>query len=162
MRPALGTVVLVVAFALSATAVLAHGDEDKALDKMPARALAQQALAMLSQEGKVGEAQERIEAALESMDREGVDMALLRRTRQALEANDQAAAARLIGAALLADGGGREKGSADSNKVDPATLEHQPEFEPGRGTAEWVAVGLGVAAIVAASALLLRSRQRTA
>ena len=163
----LATVVLLPGVALG------HGKEDEALEKMPARALAQQALAMLSQENKAVEAHERIEAALKSKDREGVDLALLRRTQAAFDRGDHVAATRLIGEALTPteDGGAAEAdmGAGDQDDEDPGAvdvspeaLDHSPEFEPDRGTAEWVGAALGAAALLLGGVLLLRLRRRPA
>lgn len=169
MRARLGLAVVLVSLLLPAGVALAHGKEDEALEKTPARALAQQALALLGQENKAAEAQERIEAAVESKDREGVDVALLRRTEAAFERGDQAAATRLIAEALGADGaevapavGHEEDGDTAAANVDAAAFEHRPEFEPGRGAPEWLAVGVGVLAVLVGGSLLLRFRGRPA
>ena len=150
MRARLAPAVVLLTLLLPASAALAHGKEDEALEKTPARALAQQALALLSQESKSGEAHERIEAAVESKDREGVDVAMLRRTEAAFERGDEAAATRLIAAAL---------GAAHD---DPVAFEHRPEFEPARGAPEWVAIAIGALAMLLGGILLLRLRGRPA
>ena len=155
----------------------AHGGEDEALEKTPARALAQQALALLSQEESAVEAHERVDAALESEDREGVDAAKLRQTQRAFEAGDHELAARLLDQALADQGsqaqpGEREQHDAtgddlmadggDAEEPQPASFEHAREFEPDRATAEWVAFALGLVALAAAGGALVRGRRNRA
>lgn len=176
MKLVLVLIVMLGTFLLSAGEAFGHGGEDEALEKTPARALAQQALAFLSQENKAVEAHERIEAALKSKDRKGVDIASLRRTQAAFDRGDHPAATRLIAEALapakgegpiedegaMDDGHEEEAGTSVSVDVNPAALEHSPEFEPDRGTAEWIGAALGAAAVLLGVALLLRHRRRPA
>lgn len=175
MRLVLGFTVVLSTFLLCAGVALGHGKKDEALEKTPARALAQQALAFLSQENKAVEAHERIEAALKSKDREGVDIAVLRRTQAAFDRGDHAAATRLISQALapveeegaqgegaMGDGHEEEAGSSGSVDVNPAAFDHTPEFESDRGSAEWIGAALGAAAVLLGAALLLRPRRRPA
>lgn len=152
----------------------AHGGEEEALEKTPARALAQQALALLSQEESAVEAHERVEAALESEDRDGVDEAKLRETQRAFEAGDHELAARLLDAALAGQeprpGGGADEqheettndpmvdGEAADIAPQAASFEHTREFEPDRATAEWVALAIGLLAVAAAAGALARGR----
>lgn len=165
----LSTAAAVALVAIAPGFAFAHGGEEEALEQTPARALAQQALALLSQEESVVEAHERVEAALESEDREGVDEAKLRETQEAFEKGDHELAERLLDAALAdqesaPDGNGGEQHDetagdtmADGEAADiapqTASFEHVREFEPDRATAEWVAVALGLLFVAAAAAL---------
>ena len=164
--------ILVLALA-TAPLALAHGGEEEALEKTPARALAQQALALLSQKNKAVEAHERIEAALKSKDREGVDLALLRRTQAAFERGDHPAATKLINDALtpkaepraeeggeggkaMGDHGDEGESVAPGPEIAPEALDHAPEFDPGRSAADDIAALIGLGLIAAASGLLVR------
>ena len=162
----------------------AHGGEDEALDKMPARALAQQALALLSQKGKAVEAHERVEAALATKERADVDMRVLRRVPGAFEAGDHERATRLLSEALAApdspagkpnartpampDGAGGEGDHAEQmspgteTQVSAEALDHRPEFRPARAAAEWGAAGVGAVALGASLAYLVLPRRRRA
>lgn len=161
--------------ALAPGSAFAHGGEEEALENTPARTLAQQALALLSQEGSAVEAHERVEAALESEDREGVDEAKLRETQRAFEAGDHELAARLLDEALADKGSAEpseepagahdemtEDGAQPSAGIEPqpSSFEHAREFEPDRGTPEWVGFALGLLAIAVAAAGLTRARRR--
>ena len=172
----LSTAAAVALVAISPGFAFAHGGEEEALEKTPARALAQQALALLSEEESVTEAHERVEAALESEDREGVDEAKLRETQRAFEAGDHELAARLLDQALADQaaqpppGEGEERHAtgddlmADGGEADepqPSSFEHARAYEPDRATAEWVAFALGLVALVAAGGVLARDRNRT-
>lgn len=178
-RGAIFALIAGAALAAAPAATLAHGGEDEALEKTPAPALVQQALALLSQEDGVGEAQERVEAALKSEDRAGVDLQALRRAKGALGREDQTAATRLLTAALEASEGDGDEAAGDEGMAgeedeehaeegqaaDPAdsavtALEHTPEFEPERGTAQWVGVAAGAVLMLLGAGLLLRTRGR--
>lgn len=153
---------------------LAHGGEEDALEKTPARALTQQALALLAQEGKAPEAHERIEAALESKDRDRVDIAKLKEVQAAFDRGDHDSAKRLIAEALAGPPRPDDAEMADEAAHDdePAggvpegqerrALDHAPELEPERGSAEWIALTAGLALLAAAAGLLLTGRRRHA
>ena len=158
--------------AASPAPVLAHGGEDEALEKTPARALAQQALGLLSQEESAVEAHERVEAALESEDKAGVDQAKLRETQDAFEIGDHERAAQLLNEAL-ADEGSREQAGGPADEPheamgegeepaadkEPAasSFEHTREFKPDRATPEWIAAAIGLLALGGAAGALARS-----
>ena len=158
--------------AASPAPVLAHGGEDDTLEKTPARALAQQALGLLSQEESAVEAHERVEAALESEDKAGVDQAKLRETQDTFEIGDHERAAQLLNEALVeggssepvgepADGqhGAMEEGDEAAADTEPAasSFEHTREFKPGRATPEWIAAATGLLALGGAAGALARS-----
>ena len=155
-------------------AVLAHGGEEGALEKTPARALTQQALALLAQEGKAEEAHERIEAALESGDKARVDVAKLKEVQAAFGRGDHGAAKRLIAAALagppraddaeMADEAAHEDEPKDGvpEGQERRALEHALEFEPERGSTEWIALATGLALVGTAVVVLLAGRRRRA
>ena len=172
-RALLGTVAAIAVLAIAAGPAGAHGGEEEALEKTPARALAQQALALLSQENSAVEAHERVEAALESEDRAGVDAGKLRETQRAFDEGDHERAARLLDEALANedapsvksgmpsehDEPGAEDPAASSADPQPSSFEHAREFEPDRATAEWVAIAIGLLALVVAGAGLMRTRR---
>ena len=79
-------------------AASAHGGED--LADQPARALVQQALGLLTQQDNVVEAQERLEAALESEDTKNVQLSSVREALAALEEGDTDAAVEHMNGAL--------------------------------------------------------------
>lgn len=157
---------------LAPAAVLAHGGEEGALEKTPARALAQQALALLAQEGKATEAHERIEAALESKDKSRVDVAKLKEVKASFDRGDHDAAKRLIADALAGPPRpedaemGDEAAHDDEPKAgvpegqERRALDHALEFEPERGSAEWIALAGGLVLLATAAALLLAARRR--
>ena len=163
---------------LFAAPVHGHGGEEEALEKMPARALAQQALALLAQKGKAVEAHERVEAALRSRAQADVDMRALRGVRAAFEAGDHRRAAALLNRALAEPEppASREPGTKQGSPADGSemprgddmagsaarALDHRPEFRPERALAEWVAVGAGLLALGAALAVLGGPRRRQA
>ncbi len=185
-----------ISFAIAALAVLmlaalpaaasAHGDED--LADQPARALVQQALGLLTQQDNVVEAQERLEAALESKDTENVDLASVRKALAALEEGDTDAAVEQMNAALApeekpkpeappaeqhdeaAEGGAAEGDAAHGDdghaavgsEPGAAALEdHANAVEPDQGSAEWIglAVGIGLIGVGGAALSLRRKRQ---
>lgn len=170
---------LAIALTLAQAApALAHGEEEEALRATPARALVQQALALLAQKGDAVEAHERVELALESEDTRRVDMALVRRARRALAAGEHGDAERLLGEALAEPEEmeaepesqsepepGREQAPEHARdggeaRVPAAALDHQGELTPERGTAEWISLAVGILLAMAAATLLLRRRVR--
>ena len=160
---------LAASLAMFPAAAWPHGGEEEALEKTPARALAQQALALLAQEDKAVEAHERIQAALRSKDREGVDFARLREVRSAFDRGDHSAARKLLNRALApmseespahgepADAG--KGGAGPATGDEGALLEHAPQYEPDRGGAEWVAAGVGGGMLLVGTALLIGRRR---
>jgi len=164
-------------------AALAHGGEEEAAAEAPARTLVQQALALLTQADNPTEATEKLDAALQSEDREGVDIAAVREALAALENDDHELAVDHLNAALGAgeapeapvEGAApldeaaptgeeeeHEEGAAPAEGVEPAkgAFEHAEELEPDQGTAEWVALVVGV--VLAAGALALLASRRSA
>lgn len=133
--------------------------EEAALAAQPARALAQQALALLTVRDAVAEALHRVEAALKSKEREGVDVNKLRAAMTALEAGDSRAAANRINEAL---GGGPEPADEElARPSDEALHNAGEEFEPANNGQE-VAAGLAaIVALAAGAALLMRHRRST-
>ena len=170
MRRTLAPTLALLALALVPASAAAHGGEEEALEQTPARALAQQALALLSQGGSPDEAHERVDAALESEDKAGVDDAKLGEAEGAFEREDYELAAQLLNEALSGEtapapeGGGGEhdemgapdEAAAVDPELAPASFEHVEEFRPDRDTAEWIAAALGVLALGAAALLLFR------
>ncbi len=126
---------------------VAHGDEEggevKQLAMQPARVLAQQALATLQIRSDAKEAAVRLDAALESEDKSGIDVARLRQATETLDAGRPKAAIPLLDAALS-----RPLGS-DSGK---ALHEAGREFSPGTGTQEIVGIALGALLIAVGAA----------
>jgi hypothetical protein len=165
---------LVLAAGLPALAA-AHGGED--LSEQPARALVQQALGLVTQQGDSGEALERLEAAQESEDTENVDLASVRAAAEALEAGDTAAAVELMNDALTAEqrekkeedesGGvaveedehaaGEEDEHAAGEVPEPtegALEDHANAVDPDRGSAEWIGLAVGIVLIGGGGAAL--------
>ena len=158
-------------------AALAHGGEEEAAAEAPARTLVQQALALLTQADDPIEATEKLEAALQSEDREGVDIAAVREALAALENDDHELAVDHLNTALGAGGApeapaegaappdeGAPTGEEGEHEegVEPAerAFQHAEELEPDQGTAEWVALVVGV--VLAAGALALLASRRGA
>ena len=172
-RPVSLAIVAVAAAAsllLSAGPAGAHGEEEEALAQAPARTLVQQAIGLLEQAEEPAEAAERLEAALESEDGEGVALASVRDALAALERDDHEEAAEHLNEALAPaetpeePAEEHEEEGAVSAEAPPSSAEalsHTEEFEPGRGTEEWVGFAVGIVAIVLALALLA-ARRRTA
>ena len=153
----LGTrVVLALLMILAGLAVpvgaFAHGDgeseEAAALAMQPARALAQQAIALVRVRGDTEEAAMRLDAAVESKDKSDIDPALLKRAMETLDDGDPDRAVTLLDEALS-----RPLGS-DSGKV---LHEAGREFRPAVGAQEIVAIVVGSAALLL-GLLALRSR----
>ena len=180
-----------ISFAIAALAVLmlaalpaaasAHGDED--LADQPARALVQQALGLLTQQDNVVEAQERLEAALESKDTENVDLASVRKALAALEEGDTDAAVEQMNAALApeqkpepepkGEKGGGAKAEPDEEAehaageetmppepAEEALEDHANAVEPDQGSAEWIGLAVGIGLIGIGGAALGLRRER--
>jgi hypothetical protein len=132
----------------------AHGDEESeeaaALAKQPARALAQQATALVLVRGDAGEAAMRLDAAVESKDKSDIDSALLERAMETLDDGDSNRAVTMLDEALS-----RPLGS-DSGK---ALHEAGREFRPATGAQEVVAIAAGAAAL-SLGLLALRAGRR--
>lgn len=152
---------LAAAFALAAvlgapSSAPAHSESaaTEQLSMQPARALAQQAHALLHIRHDRREAAVRLDAALESKDRTDVDMPTLRRATE------------------LLDGGGAEQPVMDlidralSEPLGAASgkLLHGGgrEFRPARDSQQVVAVAVGAALLALAAAGLWRVRRRPA
>lgn len=148
--------VLGIVWILAPAAAPGHGDKEGASAEMeelalqPARALAQQALAMLSIAGDPVEAGERLEAALESEDQEDVDMVTLDEASAALERGDAEAAIVLIDQSLSRPLG-----------VDRGAALHEAgrEYRPARGAQEVVAIVAGGALLVLGLVIVLLDRR---
>lgn len=154
-RVVIAMLVILAGLAVPAGA-FAHGDEESdeaaALAMQPARALAQQAIALVRVRGDTEEAAMRLDAAVESEDKSDVDPALLERAMETLDDGDPDRAVTMLDEALS-----RPLGS-DSGKV---LHEAGREFRPAVGAQEIVAVIVGAAALVL-GLLVLRPRRRTA
>jgi len=153
--------------ALPAAGAFGHGEEGEAAAEIPARTLVQQALALLTQQDNATEAQEKLEAALQSKDQEGVQIASVRDALEAIEKDEHEEAVGHMNEALApAEAAGEkqvagEEGAGPEETTEPApgALEHAEEFEPERGAAEWVGFGVGIALIgLAGVGLLARGR----
>lgn len=154
---------------LSGSSALAHGGEEETLAKTPARSLAQQALGLLAQADDPAEALERLEAALESEDTAGVAVSEVREAVDSLQSGDEQAAIERLNQALAANaqrGGatdmaaGEDEGEARGGSAAEEALSHAEDFEPERETEEWLAVAVGVAAILSALVVLLAGHRR--
>jgi hypothetical protein len=147
-----GLAALIAALAAPGLA-LAHGekeDELAELAKQPARALAQQAIALIRVRGDTEEAAMRLDAAVESKDKGDIDSALLERAMETLDDGDADRAVAVLDQALS-----RPLGS-DTGK---ALHEAGREFRPASGAQEIVAIALGAAALLL-GLLALRPRRR--
>ncbi|HZA89294.1 MAG TPA: hypothetical protein VE401_03600 [Solirubrobacterales bacterium] len=163
---------------VAAPSALAHGEEEEAAAETPARTLVQQALALLTQQENDAEAQEKLELALETEHQEDVDIPVVREALAALEKDDHELAEEHMTAALAAEAtaaaeeqpagkeAAREQGAAHEGEevmveeeAPEKALEHAPAFEPDRGAAEWIALGVGIGAILLALGLLAARRR---
>ena len=157
--------ILLVAIALSAMSVAgltvapnpahAHGGDKMAmteLSRQPARALAQQALAELRVRNDTKDAALRLDAALESRHTSDVDMQVLRKATETLDAGDPKAAVPLIDEALS-----RPLGASSGKSLHEAGR----EFQPGTGPQEVVGIIAGAVLLALGVALLLRTRLRS-
>ena len=133
-------------------AVATGGDEEmEHLAKQPARVLAQQAIALVRLHGAPhDEAMERLEAALESDDKENVDVTLLRQAKGALEGGDDDSAVRLLDQALS-----RPLGATSGKELHDSGR----EFRPAKGAGEVVGIAAG-AALLLLGVLSLTGRRR--
>ena len=152
---------VLVVLALPVVALADGGDEemeDAALKAQPARTLAQQALAVLDVKQDEEDARMRIDAALETDDREDVDLRLLAQADEALDGGDREHAVELLNRAL---GGGPlpvESGEAPAPSGD-ALHNAGRAFEPNSTTQETVAAITGAALLVVGGSLVLRHRR---
>ena len=162
---ALRLLVAVIALLALAPAALATGGdeemEDAALKAQPARTLAQQALALLDVRNDAEDAQMRIDAALESADKDDVDMALLAQADEALDGGDTTSAADLLNRAL---GGGPLPVEEDAEPGPTGEALHNAgrAFEPNSTGQELVAAVAGLALLGLGGLLLLRHRRTAA
>jgi len=118
----------------------------------PASTLAQQALAELRIRNDTQEAAVRLDAALESKDTAGVDMAVLEKATETLDHGDPQGAEPLIDEALS-----RPHGASHGAALHEAGR----EFQPGTGAQEIVAIVAG-ACLVLLGLLALRPWRRAA
>lgn len=125
------------ASAACASAALAHGGDEMAIDDLkmqPASTLAQQALAELRIRNDTEEAAVRLDAALESKDTSGVDMTVLEHAMKTVDNGNPQAAIPLIDQALS-----RPQGAPSGAALHEAGR----EFQPGTDTQEVVAIIVG-------------------
>lgn len=151
---------LVAAPAAIATGGDEPGEMEEALASAPARVLAQQALATLDVTGDVMEARERIDAALESRERDEVNLALLRAADEALDGGNTERAVTLLNRAL---GGGPVPVGEESERggVSEQALHNAGRaYEPNETGQELVALVVGLALIALAALLLVRRQPR--
>ena len=134
-------------------AARAHGGGEKAeaMAMQPARALAQQALAELRIRHDVEDAATRLDAALESKDTSGVDMARLRTAMETVDAGRPQAAVALLDQALS-----RPLGASSGKALHEAGR----EFRPATGAQEIVGIVTGAALLMLGLAMLARTRRR--
>lgn len=136
------------------------GEMAEALSSAPARVLAQQALATLDVTGDVKEARERIDAALESKERDDVDVGLLRAADEALDGGNSEEAVTLLNSALgggPVPTGGETEGGAVS---DEALHNAGRAYEPNETAQEVVAFVAGLALLAVAALLLFGAPRR--
>ena len=130
-----------------------HGGDEMALSDLkmqPAATLAQQALVELKLNGDSEDAATRLDAALESEDTGGIDMALLRRAMETVDGGHPQAAIPVLGAALS-----RPNGAAHG----AALHEAGEEFQPATGAQEIVGITAG-ALLILLGVLSLRPWRR--
>ena len=154
--------VVLVVLALPVVALADGGDvemEDAALKAQPARTLAQQALAVLDVKQDEEDARMRIDAALETDDREDVDLRLLAQADEALDGGDRERAVGLLNRAL---GGGPLPVEGGETLAPSGDALHNAgrAFEPNSTDQETVAAIAGAALLVAGGVLVLRHRRR--
>lgn len=124
--------------------------EVAALSRQPARALAQQAHALIHIRGDRHEAGVRLAAALASEDRRQVDEPTLRRAREALETGTPAS--RVL--ALIDEALSKPLGAKSGKLFHGAGR----EFEPATGDQEVIAIVAGAVLLLLGIALLARPR----
>lgn len=156
MTSRLGTVALTLSLAvlLGAPAVAgAHGGgkEAEEMAMQPARTLAQQALAELRISNDVEQAAVRLDAALESKDKSGINMPGLRNAMETLDKGHPDAAIPMLDRALSLPLG------ASSGK---ALHEAGREFQPATDTQEIVGIAVGAGLLLLGALLLWRDRAR--
>ena len=143
---------------LGSPAALGHGGEE--LANQPARILAEQALAELEIRDGVGEAAERLDAALESEDQSDVRVGKLRQASETLDGDDSQAAILLLEQALSRPEGA-DTGEAPKADTGEAPNEVVREFQPGTGAQEIVGISVGAALLLLGGLLLLRGGRST-
>jgi len=139
-----------------APAAKAHGGDEMAvqgLKQEPARALAQQAIAELKIRGDTKDAAARLDAALESKDKSGIDVKMLNSAMKTLDDGNPGGAIPLLDQALSRPLG------ADRGK---SLHEAGREFEPATGAQEVVAIVLGAVLLAGGLFLLINGRRRAA
>jgi hypothetical protein len=117
----------------------------------PARVLAQQAIAELKIRADADDAAIRLDAALESKDKSGIDVKLLKEATEKLDGGNPGGAVPLLDEALS-----RPLGS-DRGK---ALHEAGREFQPGTGTQEVVGIVAGVLLLLLGALSLTTWRSR--
>ena len=122
------------------------------LSRQPARVLAQQALALLEVRQDEHEAGVRLDAALESKDKDEIDAALLRRATETLDGGDPDGAVPLLDQALS-----RPLGS-DRGK---ALHEAERSFSPAQTTQETVGIVAGAVLLLTGTLALALTRPRS-
>ena len=127
------------------------GEEAEAMAMQPARTLAQQALAELRIRNDVKQAAVRLDAAVESKDKSGIDVAELRDAMETLDKGNPDAAVPMLDRALSLPLG------ASSGK---ALHEAGREFQPATGAQEIVGITAGAALLGLGTLLLWRSRRQ--
>lgn len=138
-------------FSLPAAATGGGEEEMEHLAKQPARVLAQQALALVRlHDPPHDEATERLEAALESKDKENVDVGLLRQALETLEGDNPDDAVPLLDQALS-----RPLGATSGKELHDSGR----EFRPAKGTGEVVGIVAG-AVLLLVGGLGLTGRRR--
>jgi hypothetical protein len=127
---ALTTVVLGALLAPGVARDHGGGTEAEAMVAQPARTLAQQALAELRVRDDVKDAAKRLDAALESKDTNGIDVGVLRRAMETVDAGDPKAAIPRLDQALS-----RPLGATSGKALHEAGRESQPATGRRRSSA---------------------------
>lgn len=153
-RPATVLATLLSVALLVAPAVAgAHGGgkEAETMAMQPARILAQQALAELRVRNDVEQAAVRLDAAVQSKDQDGIDVAVLRDAMETLDQGHPGAAIPLLDRALS-----QPLGAASGKALHIAGR----EFQPATGAQEIVAITVGATLLLLGALLLWRDRRR--
>jgi LPXTG-motif cell wall-anchored protein len=148
------TMLAVVGLLGAAGPARAHGGggmEAEAMAMQPARTLAQQGLAELRVRNDVKEAAERLDAALESKDKSGIDVAVLRNAMEMVDKGDPKAAIPMLDEALS-----RPLGASSGKALHEAGR----EFQPATGAQEIVGIAAGAVLLALGALLLWRARRR--
>ena len=135
---AMTTGVVLLTAMVAASGATAHGGDEMAIEGLkmqPASTLAQQALVELRVNGDTEDAAARLDAALQSKDMGGIDMALLKQATETLDGGDPTGAIPLLDEALS-----RPNGAKSGAALHVAG----EEFQPATGTQEIVAIVAGV------------------